>query len=111
MPPPDTNYTVFKLRPGVPYYEGVKSLDGRRYKIEVRYVVDLDRWYLDLSSTADASVRILGLALLPGKELLGPYGYHNLLGQLWVVDTTGAGENPDYVGMGDRWELRYYPLA
>ena len=108
MPAPDRNYVLFKLRPGVPDYEGPKSLDGRRYRAHIRYIGDT--WYLDLaSSTGLLAVR--GVALLPGKELLGSYGYSNVLGELWLVDTTGAGENPNYEEMGSRWELRYYPIG
>jgi len=90
-----------------PYYEGTKSLDGIPYKFRVRWNTRTQKYYLDLTSLVDSAVTIRGMALLPGRNLLARYGYGHLLGALWVVDTSGANENPTYAGMGDRWQLQY----
>lgn len=93
-----------------PSFTGTKTLDGRQYMIWIRYMKNNGIWYIDITSMSDPSVSIKGKALLPGKDLFRPHGYGNILGELWVEDTSGANENPTYEGMGDRWRLRYYPL-
>jgi hypothetical protein len=55
-------------------------------------------------------VDINGIAMLPGKDLLGKHGYYQL-GQLWLIDNLGLDENPDYDNVGGRWTLEYIPLA
>ena len=105
------DYIEFNLRKKVPYYEGTKTLDGRQYRVVVHYRDHTGKWYIELTSVSDPDVSIKPLALLPGKNLWAQHGYDNILGELWVEDTTGEGENPTYEGMGDRWRLRYYPLG
>lgn len=33
--------------------------------------------------------------------------YFGFVGDLWWIDNSGAGEDPYYTGLGDRWELGY----
>ena len=106
-----SNYVEFRLPVKVPYYEGQKSLDGNPYKIKIKWNGTTEKWYMDLTQVTESTISIKGIALLPGKDLLKPYGYAHLLGELWVEDTAGTYEDPTYDGMGDRWRLRYYPLA
>lgn len=90
-----------------PYYTGTKSLDGNNYRLTVRWNRYTSKWYLDLKGISN-SVEINNIALLGGKDLLAKYGYYEL-GQLWVLDNTGAYEDPDFdnVGTGSRFELEY----
>jgi hypothetical protein len=94
-----------------PSFTGTKSLDGNQFRIWIRYNTVTEVWYMDLTMMRDSTVSIKGIALLPGKDLLAAHGYGNILGELWVVDTSGANENPTYEGMGDRWRIRYYPIG
>lgn len=94
-----------------PSFVGVKTLDGRQYRLFIRYARDNGIWYMDITSMSDPTVSIKGKALLPGKDLFRPHGYGHILGELWVVDTSGANENPTYEGMGDRWRVQYHPLS
>lgn len=103
-----TEYVEIRLRK-LPYYTGTKSLDGVPYRFRFYWNTYTEKWVMDMTSLVDATMTIRGRALLPGKELLGQYGYGSKLGELWLEDTSGAGENPTYEGIGDRWRLRYYP--
>jgi len=105
-----SDYVEFNIRPSVPSQRGSKDLDGNKYESWIRYLVDNDKWYMDLTSLSDSSISIKSKALLPGVDLLGPHGYGHILGELWVEDTDNGFDNPTYEGMGDRWRLRYYPL-
>lgn len=98
-----------RVRP-VPCYEGTKTLDGQIYKLKIWWSPLESLWIMDLYGVTN-SVRILGAALLPGKDILGIYGYSDILGELWVVDTSGADEDPNFEDMGTRWELQYTPIG
>lgn len=105
-----TEYVEIKLRQ-LPYYTCTKSLDGIPFKFRVHWNTYTSKWVMDMTALTDATLTIRGRALLPGKELIGQYGYGDRLGTMWLEDTSGAGENPEYVGIGDRWRLRYYPRS
>jgi hypothetical protein len=102
-------YSVVRLRP-VPYYTGTKSLNGIPFRFTVYWNTYQTTWYASMVALTDETLSIKGMALLPGKHLLAPHGYGDFLGELWLEDTSGNSENPTFEGMGDRWELRYYPL-
>jgi hypothetical protein len=93
----------------LPYYFGTKSLDGSTYKLSIHWNTDNEKWYLSLEGLNN-TVDIKGIALLCGKDLLAPFGYYEL-GELWVIDNSGANEDPDYLEFGTRWTLEYTPVA
>ena len=95
----------------VPKYEywGEKSLDGSRYRFDFRFLDYTEKWYFDIKGLNN-DVEIDGIALLPGKDLLAPFGYSAQLGELWVVDHTQGNDNPNFDDMGTRWTLEYTPL-
>jgi len=105
------NYIEFNILPKVPSQAGYKVLDGIQYDIWIRYNITTGKWMIDLTSMDDSSVSVEGQALLQGRDILGSHGYQNILGELWVEDTSGTYDDPTYEGMGDRWRLRYYPLT
>jgi hypothetical protein len=88
-----------------PYYVGYKTLDGNNYSLQFSWNLETEKWYLNLKGLSN-DIEINGIAMLPGKDLLAPYGYREL-GQLWVVDNSGANEDPNYDDFGSRWELQY----
>ena len=92
-----------------PYYVGTKSLDGNTYRIKVRWNRYTEKWYMDLNGINN-NISINGIALLGGKDLLLQYGYADL-GQLWLIDNTGANENPTFDEVGARFELEYTPVG
>ena len=106
-----SDYVEFNIRSQTPDQRGHKTLDGNQYDVWIRWNGTTEVWYMDMTQLSDATVSIKGMALLPGKELLSPYGYAHILGELWVEDTADTEDDPTYEGMGDRWRLRYYPRA
>jgi hypothetical protein len=106
-----SDYVEFRIRPKVPSQRGHKVLDGNQYDVWIRWNGTTEKWYMDLTQVSDSSTSMKGIALLQGRDLLGPHGYSNILGELWVEDTAGTYEDPTYEGMGDRWRLRYYPIT
>lgn len=101
-------FVEIRLRP-VPYYTGTKSLDGIPFKFCVYWNTYTEKWVMSMTALTDSNMTIRGRALLPGKELIGQYGWGAKLGTMYLEDTSGAGENPTFEGIGDRWRLRYYP--
>ena len=93
-----------------PYYKGTIALENVNYILQVHWNLTTEKWYLNIRGLSN-DVIINGLALLPGKDLLAPFGYSGQLGELWVVDQTEGDENPTYDDMGTRWTLEYTPLT
>ena len=93
----------------LPYYQGTKSLDGNTYRLKLYWNTYNEKWYLGIYGYNN-DVDINGIALLCGKNLLEPFGYEDVLGELWVIDNSGANEDPDYEDFGSRWTLEYTPL-
>jgi len=91
-----------------PYYTGTKALDGNTYRLTIRWNTNTQKWYMDIKGITNTIERD-GIALLPGKDLLYQFGYSEL-GELWVIDNSGAGENPNFDDMGGRFTLEYTPL-
>jgi len=92
-----------------PYYSGTKQLDGQTYSFVFSWNLTTEKWYMNMAGLSN-DVDINGTALLPGRDLLKQHGYYQL-GQLWVIDNSGANENPNYDDMGSRWTLEYIPVS
>lgn len=92
-----------------PYYRGTKALDGNTYVLSLRWAAHTSKWYLDLVGTTN-DVDIKGIALMGGKNLLARFGYAEL-GELWVIDNSGADEDPNFADMGGRFTLEYTTLV
>ena len=91
-----------------PYYNGTKSLDGNQYLLKFHWNTYTEKWYFDIQGVNN-DVDIKGIALLPGRDLLAIAGELNL-GELYVVDNQGAGENPNYDDIGSRFTVEYTPV-
>jgi len=92
-----------------PYYYGNKILDGYSYRLLFWWNITTEQWQMNMEGNNN-DVAIDGIPLLPGKDLFAPYGYREL-GQLWIIDNSGADAAPEFYGMGSRWTLEYVPLA
>jgi hypothetical protein len=92
-----------------PYYWGTKILDGNQYRFDLWWNIETSRWYASITGLNN-TVSIKGIALVPGQELIGKYGYEDILGQLHVIDNQGANEDPNFDDIGSRWTLEYTPL-
>lgn len=88
-----------------PYYQGTATLDGNNYTLVFRWNTYTGKWYMDIDGLNN-DVSIKSIALVCGKDLFDRYGYLEL-GELWVIDNSGANEDPDYDDFGGRWTLEY----
>lgn len=67
------------------------------------------KWFMDLVGRNN-EVNVKGMALVCGCDILEPYAYSEL-GSILVLDTQGLGADPNFEGMGTRFEVRYLPKA
>lgn len=93
----------------IPYYTGTKIIDDNDYQLTIRWNTHTSKWYMDLVGVSN-TVDIKNIALLPGIDLLLKFGYSEL-GELWMVDNSGANEPPDFDNVGGRFTLEYTPKA
>jgi hypothetical protein len=92
----------------IPYYTATKVLDNETYRLTIHWNITTENWYMDIDGIT-TSVSLHGLALLPGKDLLKKFGYSQL-GQLFMIDNSGANENPTFDDINGRFVLEYTPL-
>jgi hypothetical protein len=90
-------------------YGAIKTLDGNTYRFRFHWNTHTKKWYMWILGLNNA-VDIKPIALLPGKNLIAQGGWGNILGEIWLVDKSGAKENPTFEEMGTRWVLEYTTL-
>jgi hypothetical protein len=92
------------------YADNIETeLEGIAWQIYYRWNFTDKAWYMDLSS-AQTGTTLKGLKLVSGKNILRPHAVSEL-GQMWIVDTEGKLEDPDFDNFGDRFKLLYIPLG
>jgi len=64
-------------------------------------------WAMDLSNEL---FTIKGIKLVTGTELMWPYSYANF-GGFYLYDMELNADDPDFKGIGTRWQLNYIPIA
>lgn len=91
------------------YSTGTKILDGNNYSMTFRWNIALSKWYLDLEGISN-NIKISNIALLPGIDLFRSSGYAEL-GELRMIDNSGAMENPDFENVNSRFTLEYTTIG
>ena len=81
-------------------------LERRRVTLRMLYNVMIARWSLDVA--IDATPMICGIRLVPGVDLLEPFGID--IGSIFVGDYEGRGAAPDYEAMISG-RLRLYAIG
>lgn len=84
------------------------ELEGISWQIFYRWNYTDRAWYMDLSSV-ETGTTLKGLKLVNGSNILKPHAVSEL-GKIFVVDTEGRQENPNYDDFGDRFKVLYIPL-
>lgn len=56
-------------------------------------------WLLDIADDQNNSL-VAGIPLVPGADLLSPYAYLNIGGQLWVITDADPSEPPTFDNLG-----------
>lgn len=88
-----------------------RRLGGRIFRFRLAYNPRHQRWFLDLAST-DGTQLVSGLACQVGTDLLGPFDDANLPdGQLFLLDSQGAGVEPTRYSFQDRVTFWFRPTA
>ena len=62
---------------------------------------------MDLSNEL---LTINGIKLVTGTDLMWPYSHANF-GGFFLYDTEFRGSDPEFNGIGTRWQLNYIPIA
>lgn len=81
------------------------KLDGGAYRITIRWNQADQAWYMDIVGNSNTVVK-KGIKLVGGTNLLEPFAVLEL-GALYVVDLEGEDLDPDFEGLGDRYQLVY----
>ena len=81
-------------------------LDGQQVQISLRQVST--GLYIDLQSNGQ---EIVGLVICQNLNRVVRNRYFGFVGDLVFLDTTGAGQDPYYSGLGSRWVLVYLEEA
>jgi hypothetical protein len=83
------------------------TLDGLVYRLKKQWVVIPNAWTLDIEGLVN-DVSLKGLGLSTNVFLLAPHAILEL-GELIMIDTEAQNKDPDYDGMGTRFQLFYAP--
>jgi len=96
-----------EIIPFVPKYSDYLSisLEELAWTFHYRWSFTDNAWYSDLSSV-ESGTTLLGLKFMPGGNILRPHAVTEL-GGIFVVDTEGKFENPNYDDFGDRFKVLY----
>jgi hypothetical protein len=81
------------------------SLDGQDVELSFRWNLTGQYWTYNLTGQS-LTDEITGAAVVNGINLLRPYAIREL-GELWCIDGTDLGEDPDFDNFGSRWSLIY----
>jgi hypothetical protein len=81
------------------------SLSGVPCRVNVRWNRFDESWYCSVFSS-DRTINLASFRLCCGKELVLCRGLKNL-GYIGVFDTKNAGDDPTFLGMGDRFKVGY----
>ena len=64
-------------------------------------------WALDIKNPI---FTIKGIKLVCGVDIMWPYS-HADFGGFVVFDMSGKNLDPEFNGIGERWQMNYYPIA
>ena len=78
-----------------PLYSMQVTLNNAQYKLSFKWSENESAWYMDIDGLSDTSIALHGLRLVGGLDLLEPHAIVEL-GQLWLVDLSGANRDPDF---------------
>jgi hypothetical protein len=80
------------------------SLAGTSYNVTVRWNDAIQAWVMDLATNAGDKI-LSGIPLVTGEDLLAPFGYLNLGGQLIVQTDNNIDAVPTFTNLGSSGNL------
>jgi hypothetical protein len=93
-----------------PAYSIRVTLDSKSYKLTFRYSTSELAWYMDLDGLSDTTIAVHGIRLAGGVDLLEPYALNDL-GELWLIDMSGARSEPTFDTISTNFVLYYVEIA
>lgn len=101
-----TLYTL-PVTPDTDVWTQTTDLGGQQFRMRFSWSTREQAWYLDLMTAAGEPL-LAGLKLCERVNVLRRFKSANLPpGPLVLIDTSGAGEEPTFDGLGTRWRLFY----
>lgn len=94
------------LIPSNAAYDMQVTLDGDEYTLDVHWNEYALGWYMDIIGLTDTTIKLRGVHLVTGVDILHPYPVQ-ALGEMWVVDTSEADTDATFDSMGDTHSLMY----
>lgn len=93
------------------WYEQTVKLDGSSYVLRFEWSERERRWYMDIE-TVDGTVLATAIKVCADRNLFAHLTSDlRPMGQLWCVDRTGTGGDPDLRDLGTRVVLYYIDEA
>ena len=84
------------------------TLVGVTYSMKVRWCAPAACWVLDIADTNDVPI-VSGIPMITGTDLLAPYGYLGIGGQLIVQTDNNTDAVPTYANLGSLGHLYFAP--
>jgi len=89
------------------YYNFFIALEDLNWKITMRWNDTTAAWAMDLEGISESSIKVEGIRLVGGVDLLKPYAIKEL-GQMFIFDTEEKNEDPNFDDIGNRFILYYF---
>jgi hypothetical protein len=89
------------------WYEQNVTLDGVKFRLRLMWSERVRRWYCDLLAADGTAIRS-GIKVVADRPLTQRLSSDSRpAGEMWSVDRTGGGVDPDLRDLGDRVLLLY----
>jgi hypothetical protein len=98
------------IAPGVPAQEQVTTLDGRAYRLTLRWNGRIERWFFDLETAAGEAI-VRGKPLVLGADLLRQVRWNPAAPQGGLVLADPAGAEATLEALGSRAVLLYFGVG
>jgi hypothetical protein len=83
------------------------TLAGTQYQLTIRWNDANQAWTLDIADSTGSNQIISGIPLVTGGDLLAPYAYLNLGGQLIVQTANNTDAVPTLANLGSTGNLYF----
>jgi hypothetical protein len=103
-----TGSKIIPLEP-TPRYSFQVTLEEKVYVFSIHWNNTDLGWFLDILGVTNTE-DIKGIKLVTGPNLIKPYAIIDL-GALYMIDVTGANEDPDFDNFGSRYLMMYIPTT
>ena len=82
------------------------TVDGETVSIRLFWVGNNNSWFMDIRGIS-FDMEFTGIRCCTNDRILGPYAVREI-GEFIFQDLEQLGDDPDYDGLGTRFQLTYY---